>query len=421
MRTFFALLCLLPLMLACDTQNSPPQVSESGPETAVTAEANTVTEPASPTITDPAAARDQLEQRVAQLDREIDALKQRVAEAPTYEQQVRLLQEANLKPQFVADMIELSQQFPQDQVAVDAMLAAVARSSGQSKVTAMNHLLDHFADRLQLKKMADQFLQEIPSPETESYLLKMIDQAPTPETKAHLLLGYSNYVDQIFPFRKALAANPNLVARLPEAQMEYINTPRTESQKLQRETFLQQIIDQYGDVVYRGRKTYGEVATAELYELQNLSVGDVVPELAGQDMDGTEFCLSDYRGKIVMLDFWGHWCPPCRAMYGHEQQLVEKLGSAPFALLGVNSDRDIETAIGAINDENLSWRNFWIGPGGTSGPIAKQWNIAAWPTVYLIGPDGVIRHKDILGDDLNAALQEMLAEMGHQVDLKGIK
>ncbi|MEE2825929.1 MAG: redoxin domain-containing protein [Planctomycetota bacterium] len=421
MRTCFSLLCLLPLMVACDAQTIPPQVSESAAETTATADVKTNAEEASTTVSNPIAAREQLEERVAQLDREFDLLKQNVAEATTQEQQVQLLREGNPVPQFVADMIELSQQFPQDQIAVDAMLAAVARSSGQSKVTAMNHLLDHFADRLQLKKMADQFLKDIPSPETEAYLLKMIEQAPTPETKAHLLLGYSNYVDQIFPFRKALAANPNLAARLPEAQMEYINTPRSESQKIQRETFLQQIIDRHGDVVYRGQKTYGEVAAAELYELQNLSVGDVAPEMVGQDMDGTEFCLSDYRGKIVMLDFWGHWCPPCRAMYGHEQQLVEKLGSAPFALLGVNSDRDIETAIGAINDENLSWRNFWIGPEGTSGPLAKQWNIAAWPTVYLIGPDGVIRHKDILGDDLNAALEEMLAEMGHQVDLKGIK
>ena len=422
MRNFFALLCLLLMVAGCDVQESKPVASDSPVVSPAPSDTATQLDKVQEVTGDPSAiAQAQLEQRLKKLDQDIEALKQNVASASTNEEQVRLLQEGNPIPPFVADMIELSNRYPQTQAAVDAMLSAVARSNGEQKVVAMNHLLDNFSDRLQLKKMADQFLKDVPSTETESYILKMIDNAPTPKTKAHLLLGYSNYVDQILPFRHALAANPSLAARLPGQQMDYINRPRTEQQKNQRESFLQEIIDHHADVVYRGRKTYADLAAGELYELQNLSIGQVVPELVGKDMDGTEFCLSDYRGKIVMLDFWGHWCPPCRAMYGHEQQLVEKLGSVPFALIGVNSDPDIETAIGAINDENLSWRNYWIGSQGTNGPIAKQWNIAAWPTVYLIGPDGVIRHKDILGDDVNAALQELLAEMGHNVDLTGIK
>ena len=75
-------------------------------------------------------------------------------------------------------------------------------------------------------------------------------------------------------------------------------------------------------------------AESELFELENLSVGCVAPDIVGKDLDGREFRLSEYRGKVVMLDFWGHWCPPCRQMYPHEQHIVDKLNGLPFALVG---------------------------------------------------------------------------------------
>jgi hypothetical protein len=63
----------------------------------------------------------------------------------------------------------------------------------------------------------------------------------------------------------------------------------------------------YADVIQYAKRTYGEAATAALFELRNLSVGKTVPEIEGVDVDGVTFKLSDYRGKVVMLDFWGHW------------------------------------------------------------------------------------------------------------------
>ena len=45
----------------------------------------------------------------------------------------------------------------------------------------------------------------------------------------------------------------------------------------------------------------------ELFEMRNLNIGQVAPEIEGEDIDGVVFKLSDYRGKVVVLDFWGHW------------------------------------------------------------------------------------------------------------------
>jgi hypothetical protein len=61
---------------------------------------------------------------------------------------------------------------------------------------------------------------------------------------------------------------------------------------------------------YKEVKSYaplGVLAEGDLFELRNLKVGQVAPDIAGADVDGVAFKLSDYRGKVVVLDFWGFW------------------------------------------------------------------------------------------------------------------
>ena len=73
-----------------------------------------------------------------------------------------------------------------------------------------------------------------------------------------------------------------------------------------REQLLEEVAATYGDVKL-SRDTLGEAAKAELFELRNLAIGKVAPDIVGKDADGVQFKLSDYRGKVVVLDFWGEW------------------------------------------------------------------------------------------------------------------
>ncbi len=93
-------------------------------------------------------------------------------------------------------------------------------------------------------------------------------------------------------------------------------------------------------------------------------------------------------------------------MYPHERSLVKKLEDKPFALLGVNSDPR-EAARKAIAREKISWRSWWDG-GDTQGPIARQWNVSAWPTIYVLDHEGIIRHKNVRGDELEKAVESLL-------------
>ena len=96
-------------------------------------------------------------------------------------------------------------------------------------------------------------------------------------------------------------------------------------------------------------------------------------------------------------------------MYPHERSLVEKLKDKPFALLGINSDPK-ERLQTIIDDKTITWRSWWDG-GNTNGPIATRWNVRGWPTIYVLDHKGVIRHKDIRGERLETAVDELLAEM----------
>jgi hypothetical protein len=98
-------------------------------------------------------------------------------------------------------------------------------------------------------------------------------------------------------------------------------------------------------------------------------------------------------------------------MYPHERSLVKRLEDKPFALLGINSDVDKDELKKAMEKEQITWRSFWNGPEGTSGPISTKWNVRSWPTIYVVDAKGVIRFKNVRGEAMDKAVDKLLAEM----------
>jgi cytochrome oxidase Cu insertion factor (SCO1/SenC/PrrC family) len=78
---------------------------------------------------------------------------------------------------------------------------------------------------------------------------------------------------------------------------------RTRAAK-EAEALFEQAAEKYGDVKLPDGGTVGEKAKAELFEVRHLAVGKEAPDIEGEDQDGKKFKLSDYRGKVVLLDFW---------------------------------------------------------------------------------------------------------------------
>ena len=83
------------------------------------------------------------------------------------------------------------------------------------------------------------------------------------------------------------------------------------------------------------------------------------------------------------------------------------------------SESSVEAARDAVKKNNLTWKNFY--DGGTSGAISTRWNVSGWPTTYVIDSSGVIRYKDVRGDDLDEAIEALLAEMNAREDEAGTR
>jgi hypothetical protein len=96
-------------------------------------------------------------------------------------------------------------------------------------------------------------------------------------------------------------------------------------------------------------------------------------------------------------------------MYPHERSLVKRLEGKPFALLGINSDQDREQLKKTLVAENITWRSWY--DKSTDGPIASQWNIQGWPTIFVLDHKGVIRYRDVRGEEMDQAVDTLLKEL----------
>jgi hypothetical protein len=105
-------------------------------------------------------------------------------------------------------------------------------------------------------------------------------------------------------------------------------------------------------------------------------------------------------------------------MYPHERSLVKKMADKPFALIGVNSDRDLKQLKKRMEEEQITWRSFWNGEEGTGGPISRAWNVRGWPTLFIIDHKGVIRHK-YLGSPGEKVLDEAIEKLVREAEKDG--
>lgn len=102
-------------------------------------------------------------------------------------------------------------------------------------------------------------------------------------------------------------------------------------------------------------------------------------------------------------------------MYPHERSLVKGMTGRPFALLGVNSDAK-PRAKDAIAKNQLTWPSWWDG-GSSGGPIARAFEVRAWPTLYILDHKGIIRHRwegspgdKVLDDSIEKLVKEAEAD-----------
>ncbi len=116
---------------------------------------------------------------------------------------------------------------------------------------------------------------------------------------------------------------------------------------------------------------------------------EVAPALSGKTLDGKIASLSDYKGKVVLVDFWATWCDPCRAEIPELLKLQAGLGGKGFAVLGVSMDGEVSAVASFSAKMRITYPI--ILNGGERAP--QGWVVPGLPTAYLIGRDGKVLRR----------------------------
>lgn len=142
--------------------------------------------------------------------------------------------------------------------------------------------------------------------------------------------------------------------------------------------------------------------------------GETAPQFTAQMIDGTQFSLSDLKGKYVLLDFWGSWCGPCRkenpSIVGLYKQFNGKIftDASGFEVVSVAIERDENRMKKAIAKDGLIWKHHIPQLDRFASPVASQYGVNEIPTKYLINPKGYIMGVNQKPSEIARLLKERL-------------
>jgi len=152
---------------------------------------------------------------------------------------------------------------------------------------------------------------------------------------------------------------------------------------------------------------YGKQVYDYITSVKNIKIGDAYVDFSQPDTKGQQRKLSDLEGKVVLLEFWGSWCGPCRAGNPELVKIYNEFKSKGFEIFGVAAETQKSQWLDAIEKDQLPWINV-TDLNGDKNKAALIYNVSYYPTNFLIDSKGIIVGKDLKGDKLRAKLKELL-------------
>jgi thiol-disulfide isomerase/thioredoxin len=147
----------------------------------------------------------------------------------------------------------------------------------------------------------------------------------------------------------------------------------------------------------------------EVAKLAAFSIGGQAPDFTMNDEKGNPRKLSEFRGQIVLVDFWASWCGPCRKENPNVVRMYEKYKDKGFEILSVSLDKDKGRWLGAIEKDNLTWSHV-SDLKGWKNEAAALYGVRSIPETILLDSEGKIIARKLRGPMLEAKLAEIFGE-----------
>lgn len=210
----------------------------------------------------------------------------------------------------VPEMLAIVKKYPGSDGAMNALQWILNNDRENGEALSLPYLGDQFIDRPEVKRVVSR-LAYSSSNAAREFLLKAA-KSENHEIRGHALFGLGKWhataatamgrmktysEQQATSFRK----------RMGETAVSYIQSAGNTQLEQIALMYFHEVANDYGDVIQYRKRTLADAARGAIFEMTNLAIGKEAPDIVAEDIDGVEFALSDYRGKVVVLDFWGNW------------------------------------------------------------------------------------------------------------------
>ncbi len=339
--------------------------------------------------------KDRSEEKYYQIKSEyhtaLDDLRNEFFNAVTEEEKMALMKKMPDADAYVKNVYTLVQNHPNSKYAVDAWVELVQTTWYKNDSifeSAIEALSNKYTKNEHLASIDPVMLSKNDNPKTEEFIMKVLKDNPDQKVKGIYTLALAQkYTNRDKPkyynLEEGLELYNDLKKNYGSVEIEYGN--EKELTKL------------------------GTIADNAIFSLSKMAIGSKMSEVISKDLEGNEVKLSDYLGKVVVLDVWATWCGPCIEMIPHQQKMVETLKNEPFQLISISLDEKVATIEKFQKKSKMPWVNWH---NGKSGGIIEDWNITQYPTILIVDKEGIIRHRSngaMSGEELDLIVNSLLA------------